>query len=54
MSEREKTLVASIVESGGKVLDNLGGTIAHAVLAGVEIGKSMTAETAVAPDEAAQ
>lgn len=46
MSEREKTLVASIVESGGKVLDNLGGTIAHAVLAGVEIGKSMTAETA--------
>lgn len=44
MSEREKTLVASIVESGGKVLDTLGGTIAHAVLAGVEIGKSMTAE----------
>lgn len=45
MSEREKTLVASIAGNSGKMLDALGGTIAHAVLAGVEIGKAMTTDS---------
>jgi hypothetical protein len=50
MSEREKTLVSSIADNSGKLLDTLGGTIAHAVLAGVEIGKAMTAESPTPAD----